>query len=126
MSRTYLAARYSRRHEMQGYAAELRAAGHQMVCRWVQGDGLPEEDSDEDLRIHGAGYAAMDLADICAAELVILFTDAASVRGGTDVEFGIAIPLEKALWVVGPPRNPFHYLPQVQRFDTWEEALEAL
>lgn len=127
MAKVYLDACYSRREEMLGYAAALEAMGHTVTSRWVQGgEGTPDEDSDEDLHIHGADYAAMDIADVYAAELVILFTDAPAGRGGSGIEFGIAIPLKKALWVVGPRRNPFHYLPQVRAFASWTEAKGAL
>jgi hypothetical protein len=127
VTKVYLDACFSRREEMLGYAGALGAMGHTITSRWVQGgEGVPDEDSDEDLHIHGADYAAMDIADVHAAELLILFTDGPVGRGGLDVEFGMAISLGKALWIVGPLRNPFHYLPQVQHFDTWDECLAAM
>ena len=34
----YLAARYSRLEELQGYAVDLRAIGHRVEARWLLGD----------------------------------------------------------------------------------------
>src|SRR5213076_749243 len=37
MTKIYLAARYSRHVEMQGYAKQLRAAGYEITSRWING-----------------------------------------------------------------------------------------
>jgi hypothetical protein len=38
MSRVYLAARYSRREELCRYADDLRAIGHTITSRWLDGN----------------------------------------------------------------------------------------
>jgi len=39
--KVYLAARYSRGPELVGYRSELRAAGHVVTSRWLNGPGSP-------------------------------------------------------------------------------------
>jgi len=74
--RIYLAARYSRFPEMAQYAKELTALGHTVTSRWILGD--------HDIRAHGQSdadhymrlWAQEDWEDLCAADVVISFTEA--------------------------------------------------
>jgi hypothetical protein len=74
---------------------------------------------------HAKKTACVDWLDIGAADLVIRFLHDASRTGGADTEVGLALAAGKLLWIVGPYRNIFHRLAD-RRFDTWEEARDAL
>jgi hypothetical protein len=129
----YLAARYSRREEMQSAAADLAQVGHQVTSRWHIGDAHHASEADllgPAYTVHDGGLpfatrlAEEDIEDLQRAELVISFTEeprSAPNRGGRHVEFGLALGAGKRCWVVGPRENVFHALAEV--FPTWVEAL---
>ena len=126
MSSYYLAARYSRREELQGYRAELERLGHKVYGRWLTGAHLATEEDILRRPELGRDFAVDDLLDICQADTMIAFTElprSAANRGGRHVEFGIAIAQEMALVVVGPRENVFHCLPDVKVYATWAEFL---
>jgi len=123
----YLAGRYSRLDEFQGYKRELQEMGYKVPARWLLGehrmiDGQPGPQNE--------GFALDDFADIHASDIVVAFTEeprTAATRGGRHVEFGIALALHRyharpALHVVGPKENVFYYMPGVVHHETWEAA----
>lgn len=148
----YLAARYSRREELVGYRKQLQELGHTVQARWLNGehqlanDGTPIGESGESL-IEGTlrsgerlseheqserasklrtQFALDDWEDVNAAELVISFTEpprSKANRGGRHVEYGIALANKVRVMVVGHRENIFHWLPCVEFFPTWDEAL---
>lgn len=122
----YLAARYSRQTEMREVARELEDMGYEMSCRWISGDhqikdGLcPDEELQERIR-----FALEDYHDVVASNIIISFTEvprSSTTRGGRHVEFGIGLGIHKRLVNIGPRENIFHYLPQVEVYDSWEQA----
>ena len=118
----YLAASYSRRQELQSYAAQLRADGHTVTARWITG-------VHDDPHTNEATCAQDDVADIYAADCTLSFTDSPTSgrkRGGRHVEFGIALARDQLLVLVGPRENVFHHLPNVKQYDTFEAARAAL
>ena len=142
MSVIYLAARYGRREELCGYREQLRALGHIVTSRWLDGahqiyQGQPlgrdyeravEEGHAETVPLRGH-FAAEDLADVMAADTLVSFTErprAEASRGGRHVEYGIALALALRVIVVGHRENVFHCLPAVEFHATWEAALDAL
>ena len=127
----YLAARYSRFLEMQDYAAQLKALGHTITSRWILGD--------HDIRAHGQSeapywmplWAEEDWEDLANADTVISFTEAPGntpgrSRGGRHVELGMALALQKRCMIVGPREHVFHWLPLIECYATWEDALHWL
>jgi nucleoside 2-deoxyribosyltransferase len=117
----YLAARYSRRLELCGYAAELESAGHRVTSRWLLGNHQAENE-----QLHRGAeaerFAAEDLADVRAAALVVAFTEAprtSNSRGGRHVEFGYALGIGIAVVIVGPRENVFGCL--VPQFESWRD-----
>lgn len=128
--RVYLASRYSRGPELQGVAARLDAAGHEVVCRWItHHDGALETSlTSEQLTADPKAaekYALCDVQDLQTADAVVSFTDKAGGKGGRHVEFGMAWGLGLRLVVVGPRENVFHTLREVEHHATIEEFLEA-
>ena len=133
----YLAARYSRLEELQGYATDLRALGHRVEARWLLGDHQIHEGADLvealdtiTIPIQGRPFAQDDYDDVFDADMLIAFSEppraAGASRGGRHVEFGLALAWCKEVVVVGPRENVFHTLEGVQHFWTWQLALDVL
>lgn len=116
----YLAGRYDRREELLGYSRELESMGYEIVSTWLDGyhDGLPNDIIAND-----------DYADLLDAEIVIHFTETPEAgynRGGRHVEFGLTYQIALRIIIVGPRENVFHWLPDVEQYNSWEEAKWAL
>jgi hypothetical protein len=137
--RIYLAARYGRREELCRYRDELRAEGHDVQARWLNGKhqisdaGVPlgahgeaaVEGTSAEHALLRAKFARDDWEDVTGADVVISFTEAprtAASRGGRHVEYGIALARGARVIVVGHRENIFHWLPQVEFCLTWEAA----
>lgn len=134
-SSIYLAARYSRREEMIGYAGQLEALGYDVDAEWVWKGHDKPKDCSEDREHEFYAYAALhDYHDIYNARTLICFTEAASDpngNGGKDVELGIALGMEngivkREIILIGPRRTVFHYLAIVKQFDTWQDFLREI
>ncbi len=137
--RVYIAARYDRRSEMNGYADWLRGIGFIVNCRWLTGShqlhpGAEQldkpsgfENQPDGITVLARPFAEDDLEDIRQADILVLFSESPELsqtkRGGRHVEFGIALGLGKLLVVIGPRENVFHCLEKVARFDTWTDSL---
>lgn len=136
MPLVYLAARYTRLEEMNGYAEDLRRQlGYRVEARWLKGEhqvhdgALAVESATDDIPDVGRLFAEDDLADLLAARIVICFTEpprSNNSRGGRHVGFGIALTAGKRIFVVGPRENVFYCLPSVRRFDDWGTARAVL
>lgn len=149
----YLAARYSRREELCGYREQLRALGHEVTSRWLNGahqisdGGQPTGDHGEALvegDARNAGddgsqtaraaslreqFAREDFADVLACDLLIAFTEpprSNASRGGRHVELGLALGRMKRVWVVGYRENLFCWLEDVRFYEGTDAALAAL
>lgn len=129
----YLASRFGRRDEMREYEKELKNAGHVCTANWLWAEEPDERDgggmraiSDEDK----ARYAIVDMEDVAKSDVLVAFTEAPGVeggsRGGRHVEFGAALAFNKEVLIVGPRENIFHYLPGLRQFDSFDKALKAL
>lgn len=127
----YLAARYSRREELAGYAEQLRALGHEVTSRWLEGN---HQISDAGLESEEAIYIAArrrfareDIDDLLAADVCVSFTEtprSGHSRGGRHVEFGVAIADPRLdCVVIGPRENVFHCLDCVRVYASWDEYL---
>ena len=126
----YLAASYARRREMQGIAAALEAFGHQVTSRWVRGDHELDDGLTNEVKASlNARFAGEDIEDIDAADVVISFTEppqSVYARGGCHVEFGVAVSSGKRLIVIGYRENVFHWLPQIEFYERWEDFIRKL
>jgi hypothetical protein len=140
--RIYLASRYSRRLELCEYRTQLIALGFDVQARWLNGghqlsnEGTPIGDNGEKLVEEGgvnaaalrAHFANDDWEDVTQADCVISWTEpprSSANRGGRHVEFGIALAMKKRCIVIGYRENIFHWLPQVEFYETWREFLAA-
>ncbi|MCH7655733.1 MAG: hypothetical protein IIC95_07085 [Chloroflexi bacterium] len=121
----YLAARFSRRKEMQAYADDLIALGHRVSARWVVGPPQSSHHPDQ-VSGHSKAYeervSVEDLKDVAEADCIICFSEQpreTNTRGGRHVEFGLAVAADKRIILVGPRENVFHFLPVVENFPDW-------
>jgi hypothetical protein len=128
MIKIYLASRYSRREEMEGYARLLQNLGFEIASQWVWGDrsilGNPKD---------AKQFAVMDWTDVLRSDLVINFAEAKEVdypRGSRHTEFGMAYQAGKVCYVVGrwgtELENIFHNLEGVIIFENWESTYAHL
>lgn len=126
----YLAARFSKRHVLQGWAEALEQSGHEIVSRWskVGNDhklppGLSERAND----LERERFAKEDLEDIDACDCIISLMEEArsNSRGGRHVEFGYGLALRKLMVIVGDRETVFHHIPTVIHYETADEMLHA-
>ena|SRR3990167_5419252 len=120
----YIAARFERRQVVRPYASRIWELGHELTSSWLnETTKLPQMSHGEFMR----KLAVKDLTEIRAADLLILDTAEQSTRGGKEVEWGFALGQHqsKLLWIVGPPRNVFHWLAD-RIFETWEQCLQII
>lgn len=137
MTSVYLAARWERQAELQGYRYFLVANGFTVTSSWLDvvagsslspaGDGKTNHD-----------HAMTDLADVGRADVFVLFTESEpQPRGGRLVEFGYAISQREwdaeeggyeqmRIYVVGPRENLFCHLDFVIQCDTWADCVYTL
>lgn len=107
--RIYLAGRYGRRLELRAYAERLRALGHEITSRWL--DGEHEAFDATPTREQMIEWSYDDISDICDADVLIAFTEPPTSeysRGGRHVEFGYALAKGMFLARVGPVENIFY------------------
>jgi hypothetical protein len=122
----YLCAGTSQATLMEEHAAELRAAGHEVISRWHGGTlGSPRLELGNP---SVAERATADLADLRAADAVIAFTatsPARTNRGGRHFELGVAVGWGLRVYLIGKPEHAFHNLPGISRWQTWEHFLRG-
>lgn len=129
MTSVYIAGRYSRKDELNGYANQARSAGLQVTATWLEEPHAPTVQMVDVTEASLRHYAITDENDIRRAEAVVFFAEDQNKqppRGGRHVEFGLALGLNKRLIVVGAPENIFHYHPGVLVVTSWQAALDAL
>lgn len=111
MKKVYLAAKFSRREELEKLVPFFKECGYDCIARWVFGgeDGLSRED-----------IALLDIEDVDAADAIILFTHERATPqpgGGRFVEFGYALGKGKECIVIGPAENVFMSHPAVRMYE---------
>ena len=122
----YIAGRYSRRDEFRQVRDKLIKRGHTVTSRWL--------DENEPLQSQMGQHSSewyretqhVDLVDVARADSMLFFAEDPLVgtpRGGRHVEFGFALALGRAMYVIGPRENVFHYNPTVIHYDSLEDFL---
>jgi nucleoside 2-deoxyribosyltransferase len=107
---------------------QLEGHGHEVVARWISMDSKFGHGLDAYTDEERTALAAMDEADVRAADALILVAEpeGRTVPGGKHVETGIAIALEKPVFVIGRKENIFHWHPRVRVLATTDDLLFAL
>lgn len=128
--KAYLASRYSRRDELREYRTLLENAGIKVTSRWLdETEPLDGRLVNRDSRFWKF-HAEIDIEDVKRADMLVFFAespDTATPRGGRHVEFGLALALGKAIYVISEhsPENIFHYLEGVTYYKTFDDFLLA-
>ena len=128
--RAYIAGRYTARFRLRPIRERIRALGIDCRSAWID-----NEDGDYPVpRERAIVEARRALAEVGAADIIMLDTLDESMTGGREVELGIHLGVALALAdpaspprviLVGPVCNIFHELADM-RCPSWSEALEAL
>ena len=113
----YLASIYARRDELKGYTKQLEDLGHEVTSRWIKEDF---DDSNWEVQ------ADVDLDDIDAAKIFIVFTEPAGYlgRGGKDFETGYALGQNKAIYMIGPAQHQFYESLTRYVYEDWDEFVK--
>ena len=116
-SPVYLAGSWADRPRLRGIRDELAEMGIVCCSSWLDHGGdenLPE-------------WAVLDLAEVLAANVVILFTEVPSSAGGMHFESGFAYALRKQIIGAGPRTCLFHNLiADSDWYPAWPELRAAL
>jgi hypothetical protein len=118
----YLAAQYERKEEMRKYRDELSSLGLNVTSRWIDNEGQDEGLGINDLDVEyrrGILPALTDTEDIARADVFIMFTNGLG-RGGHHTELGIALAMNKEIFIIGKRENVFHCLSAITIFPDWE------
>jgi hypothetical protein len=120
----YIASFFDTRNRIRPYADKLWSMGHEVVSTWLNEVARPEGMTTEEF---WKKLAVKDLAEINAADLLILDTIDVTPRGGREVELGFALGRfqTKSIYMVGPIRNVFHTLVD-RRYDDYDSLLRDL
>jgi nucleoside 2-deoxyribosyltransferase len=133
--KVYLAAPYSKKDQINQYAAELRAGGVIVTSTWLDEPHKPTTQMADLTHEAHQAYAVQDVKDVAAAEILVLWTDPTRsiVRQGRTAELGMVIGLNVVrkkrvpVFVVGlEDENIFHHCPEVSHFDSWEVVRDML
>lgn len=134
----YIAGRYSRKEEFKQYIKELESLGHTVTSSWIT---LASESTTEADPVVLERSALACIKDITKSDCFLYFTDSVREniesftkdelfelsRGGRHVELGISM-----IWgvdriiLVGGRENIFHYIEDMECYDTFEECKKAL
>lgn len=113
----YLAARYSRRAELNDYRRRLEREGVTVTSRWLTGEHEWSGTPDDAIPVAEQGrFAQEDLDDIDRSDVLILFADPPDgygTRGGAQFEAGYALSQGIELVVVSHRQHVFCCLPDV-------------
>ena len=118
----YLASRFDRRQELQGYRKVLSDAGVTVTSRWLDEQNT-EGGGDRQM------FAEHDLEDIRRADILLAFTEDPKIgyaKGGRHHEAGYAMALGKEIWVTPYAENIFLQMQQVRRFDSFDDVVAEL
>jgi hypothetical protein len=120
----YCAGKFARREELRAQAHKLWSLGFDIVSSWLNESTRPEWMTHEEFFTK---LGRKDLEEISAADILILEAVQPSETGGKECEWGFALGQNhrKLCWLVGTPKNPFHYLAD-KVFSDWDSCIAFL
>lgn len=124
----YVAGKFGMREKFRSTRDRLRALGHEVTSRWLddnEGGSSASAGSAE----KSEAAATEDVEDVRAADAVMFFSmpvGSLNTGGGRYFELGLAFSEGKRLIVVGEKETIFHHLPEMEVYDSEDEALGAL
>lgn len=130
----YVAASYPRKADARKVAEILAKAGHIIIAaRWIYEDEGYDSDTHRGEtkkrqydRLSNA--AIRDIEDVKSCDTLVCLTDGEVqlTHGGRHSELGMALLLEKDVFIVGPREQVFHYHPRVRHYNELNDLLQLL
>jgi hypothetical protein len=132
----YLANFFSKKDEMRRCREELQKMGIVVTSRWLDESVAPKSAIGDVSDKLNCINAMNDVQDVMDADVLLFFTSGPKdlrtlpvkslARGGRHVEFGMGIVAKKRLILCGQRENVFHFLPEVEQYNTWAEVKTML
>lgn len=121
----YLASGFRQRFVLRQAALALSMRGHEVVSSWIWLEGRPNR-GDDTFESFAVDIARRNLQELREAGALIVDSQgiASDNSGGVHFELGHAIGEGKQVYLVGPPGNTFHWLPQIARAEDWEQFFQ--
>ena len=127
--KAYIAGKYDRRDELRDVKEKIEKTIHlKITSRWLD----ETEPLQSDMGDHSPEFykltAEIDIQDVLEADMIIFFSEdplEPFKRGGRHVEFGVALASQKAVVVIGPKENVFHYLQGVQHYHSVDHFIQT-
>jgi hypothetical protein len=120
--RIYVSGTFAARERLRPQAEALRLMGHEITGDWLYEPARPAQLNDSEWN---RVLAEKDIAQVYAAECIILDLDGESTTGGRYVEWGVACypgSMRRRYIVGGQKPGVFDYMAH-RRFDTWADLL---
>jgi nucleoside 2-deoxyribosyltransferase len=117
----YIAGAFHRRGEFRNYAADLEAAGHLVVSRWLS--------ETRELKSRAVASARRDIEDLRRSTCLIAILDpprSTRTRGGHFHELGFFHALDRPIIICGSRTHVFTHLPEFHFFPDWPSCLASL
>jgi hypothetical protein len=128
MIKVYVAAPWKHRLAARSAAAELTAAGFDVISRWHEAGGLWDESDSTSAGSNpdvSQREAEMDFFDVFRSDAMLVLNIEKSE--GKAVEQGLAHALDMPIFVVGTERfNVFQWRANVKLFDSLHAAMYAM
>ena len=125
----YLAAHYSRKHEVKRAARDLEYVNVKVSSTWHREHLAADSSLLDSTSAYNRRSARRDLSELEKSTHLVFFSlhpDILFSRGGHCVEYGVALALHKKIIVIGPHQHVFCYLPGTKFFPSWLEAFPWL
>lgn len=116
----FLGGSFNNRGFLRMQRVELQRLGHTVLASWLDSATF----SNTDARLFQA-QATLDAWELAKADLALIDVREPSSSGGFESEVGMALAYPKPLWIIGPPRNIYHYQADVIIKD-WPTAFDLL
>ena len=122
--KVYYAGFFDSQKRIRAEADKMWLKGHEVCSTWLYETSRPEGMTTDEF---WKKLAIKDLAEINAADLLVLDTIDVTPRGGREVELGFALGRfqGKSIYMVGPVRNVFHTLVD-RKFDSYEDLMKDI
>jgi hypothetical protein len=117
----YVSGTFTRQAQLRPIADKLRQFGHELTSTWLYEAKRPAHFN---TAVHNLALADKDVAEVFAADCIILDLDGDSTTGGRYTEWGVTChPTSLQLrYVVGGKGKDGVFLAKAhRRFETWDE-----
>jgi len=121
--RIYISGTFTSQARLRPYADALRQQGHEIIGTWLYEAARPAHLNDAEWN---ASLADKDIAEVFAADCIILDIDGESTTGGRFTEWGIACypgSLRRRYVVGGKGKDGVFLSKAHRRFETWDDLL---